>query len=246
MRFESGISGDSSFIDIGRNGDRNFVVETNDAQRLVVAQDGRIGVNQIAPLATLKVRRLSSHSDLALLVTGTGGTTDRLVQMQDTSTPLVVFGDAAKQAGGSSWTTFSDRRLKQDVVAYDRGLEDVLRLRPVRFRYRDDDRRGLEAGREHVGFVAQEVRDVVPEAVTADPDGMLMFSADPIHWAALNAIRELHVVQEDDTAVLRAEIADLRAELAALRRLVVEQARAGGAHAIAGRSDGLAAGSGGD
>src|SRR5204863_1193313 len=39
------------------------------------------------------------------------------------------------------------------------------------FRYLDDAKRGLTSAREEVGFIAQEVREVIPDAVTEDKDG---------------------------------------------------------------------------
>jgi len=49
----------------------------------------------------------------------------------------------------------------------------------------------LPSDREQIGFVAQEVREVIPEAVVTRADGYLELNVDPIHWAVVNAIKEL-------------------------------------------------------
>jgi hypothetical protein len=65
-----------------------------------------------------------------------------------------------------------------------------------------------------VGFIAQEVREVIPDAVTEGKDGYLMLKADPIHWAAINAIRELNA----KVAEQRAENAELKHRLEKLEQ----------------------------
>ena len=66
-----------------------------------------------------------------------------------------------------------------------------------------------EATQEEVGFIAQEVREVIPDAVTEGQDGYLSLKADPIHWAAINAIQELNTQLKEQ----RAENAELKQRL---------------------------------
>lgn len=55
----------------------------------------------------------------------------------------------------------SDYRLKADIETLTMGLDLIERLRPVRFRY-------IDGKREHMGFIAQDVRAALLET---DPDG---------------------------------------------------------------------------
>jgi len=103
---------------------------------------------------------------------------------------LTLYGKGA-QTGGGSWLTNSDERLKQNITHYTAGLDEIVQLRPVRYRYRDIPERGLKSSEEHIGLIAQEVQLAIPEAVSTDSDGYLSLDADPIHWASLNAIKEL-------------------------------------------------------
>jgi hypothetical protein len=43
---------------------------------------------------------------------------------------------------------------------------------------------------EYVGFSAQAVERVIPEAVTKNDKGYLLVNNDPILWTMLNAIKE--------------------------------------------------------
>jgi hypothetical protein len=100
-----------------------------------------------------------------------------------------VNGNADK-TGGGSWGTFSDGRLKNLNGSFNTGLSQVLKIHPIRYRYKADNAMGLHDSEEHVGVVAQDVQKVIPEAVTENSKGYLMVNNDPIIWSMLNAIKE--------------------------------------------------------
>jgi hypothetical protein len=102
---------------------------------------------------------------------------------------LSVNGNADK-TGGGSWGTFSDGRLKNLNGSFNTGLSQVLKIHPIRYRYKADNAMGLHDSEEHVGVVAQDVQKVIPEAVTENSKGYLMVNNDPIIWSMLNAIKE--------------------------------------------------------
>lgn len=104
---------------------------------------------------------------------------------------LHVVGNAYKTEGGTSWATSSDLRLKTVLGGYDKGLEAITALKAVRFVYNAGNPRQLVAGMEQVGFVAQEVQKVFPEAVTQAEDGYLDFNIHAINVALVNAVSEL-------------------------------------------------------
>jgi hypothetical protein len=96
----------------------------------------------------------------------------------------------------------SDSRLKERIEPLDNGLDLVTSLRPVRWDWTDAS--GL-AGTPRIGFIAQEVRQVVPEVVGGIGGDYL-----GIDYAKLVAVLT-GAVQEQ-----QAEIAALRARLDAL------------------------------
>jgi trimeric autotransporter adhesin len=126
----------------------------------------------------------------------------------NTSAPdadLTVDGTADKPGGGS-WATFSDRRLKTLDGSFHSGLDQVLKLNPVRYRYKEENGMGIRDPEDHIGLVAQEVQRIIPEAVTENSKGYLLVNNDPIIWAMLNAIKE----QQREIASQRAQIRKLR------------------------------------
>jgi hypothetical protein len=109
---------------------------------------------------------------------------------------LEVGGDALKTSADNTWQTSSDRRLKDVHGPYIRGLNAVLHLNPVTFRYKAGNPRGLPSDVDEIGFAAQEVREVFPVAVSRGPDGYLNFNLHPVQMAIVNAIKELKAENE--------------------------------------------------
>jgi len=102
---------------------------------------------------------------------------------------LSVNGNASK-LGGGSWTTFSDERLKNVKGAFTPGLNALMQLQPIRYEYKRDNALAIKSEGEHVGFAAQAVQKIIPEAVIANDQGYLLINNDPILWTMLNAIKE--------------------------------------------------------
>jgi hypothetical protein len=119
---------------------------------------------------------------------------------------LSVNGEASKPTGGS-WLVFSDERLKDIKGNFNSGLKAVMQLQPLRYEYKRDNALGLKSQREQVGFGAQALQKVIPEAVTTSSTGYLQVNNDPIIWTMLNAIKE----QQKEIEQLKGEIQKLRA-----------------------------------
>jgi hypothetical protein len=119
---------------------------------------------------------------------------------------LSVNGTASKPGGGS-WSVFSDERLKNISGNFTSGLKAVMQLQPIRFQYKPNNSLGLKSEAENVGFGAQSLQKVIPEAVTKNSNGYLMVNNDPIIWTMLNAIKE----QQNEIAQLKEQVRQLRA-----------------------------------
>ena len=119
---------------------------------------------------------------------------------------LSVNGDASK-TGGNTWLAFSDQRLKKILGPFNSGLKAVMQLQPLRYEYQANNALGITPNGEHIGFAAQAVQKVIPEAVTANAEGYLMVNGDPIIWTMLNAIKE----QQREIVELKRQIRQLHA-----------------------------------
>ena len=103
-----------------------------------------------------------------------------------------------------SYQSTSDGRLKKDVRDISYGLDHMLELRPVTFKWkRDND------GQTHLGFIAQEVENVIPEVVSYahDPSGSDVMTVNytelvPILIKAVQQQNRIIVEQENRLVAL--------------------------------------------
>lgn len=111
---------------------------------------------------------------------------------------MQVTNAAADAVFVANVTAYSDRRLKTDIVDNYIPLEDLLKVRPVSFRHVD------RLYRKEVGAIAQEVQEVIPEAVVEDEKGVLSLDYGR---AALVMVASL----AKEVAALKSEIERLKA-----------------------------------
>jgi hypothetical protein len=199
----------------------NIHFATNDTRRMDIGADGNVTI-----MKSLNINGLVSEGK-ALFVNGTealwyngtyfswgyganhnyfarpvGIKTNSLADYE-----LVVNGEAAK-TGGGEWSNPSDIRLKDILGNYTRGLNDIIHLQPVKFKYKENNPRKLPSDEEQIGFVAQEVQKVFPEAVNQSTDGYLDFNMHSVNVALVNAVKELK--EENDR--LKSEIVQMKTE----------------------------------
>ncbi len=129
---------------------------------------------------------------------------------------LSVSGNADKSVGGGSWASFSDERLKNIKGRFTPGLKAVMQLQPLRYEYKRDNALGIKSEGVQIGFTAQAVQKLIPEAVTKNDKGYLLINNDPILWTMLNAIKE----QQEEIAQKDAEIKALNVRLRAVETVL--------------------------
>lgn len=103
---------------------------------------------------------------------------------------------------GSIVCTTSDARLKNIYGRYGGGLREIAQIVPVRFRYKPT-RYNSSSEFEHAGFIAQEIRRVIPQAVARQKNGYYAMDTTAILAASVNAIKELKVLNESQADELR-------------------------------------------
>ncbi|QDK44187.1 hypothetical protein DOM22_02980 [Bdellovibrio sp. ZAP7] len=128
---------------------------------------------------------------------------------------LHVIGTAGLSTG-TAWTNASDARLKDIHGDYEYGLNEVLQLHTVRYSYKKDNPLKLPSDYQKTGFIAQEVQKVIPDAVTKRSDGYLELNVDPIHWAVVNAVKDLYHRWFDDSQIIHEKISEQDRKIASI------------------------------
>jgi len=130
------------------------------------------------------------------------GEDERVLQIAVNSSPV---GYIKANTSGVTYETTSDRRLKTDIQPLVGGTEKLMAMKPVSHKWIADS----EAPAVH-GFIAQEMHEIVPEAVSGDPDGEEMMSMDygritPVLVAALQDAHNKIAALEERLAEMEAK-----------------------------------------
>lgn len=86
----------------------------------------------------------------------------------------------------------SDRSLKSNILPLQSSLSRVMRLRPVSYSLVTTRRSVNTADDTDLGFIAQELEQVLPEAVTTDADGNRLVNYTAVIPLLTGAIQELN------------------------------------------------------
>ena len=113
-------------------------------------------------------------------------------QSRFNSSITVVNGTATKPGGGA-WSAPSDKRLKENIQPYSRGLMELLSIVPVTYQY--NGLLQLPSDQTHTGVIAQDVAKVAPEMVEQIADqkdtDYLTVNPSDFTYMLINAVKEL-------------------------------------------------------
>ena len=189
---------------------------SNRANALLVRKNGNVGIGTNAPGEKLHVDGKIRFAGLETLEDGGANeiaaradlrpTADNLY---DLGTPTFRWDDVYATSGT---VNTSDRRLKSGLRSVPYGLPEVLKLKPVMFRWKDKP----EAG-EKIGLVAQDLLEVLPEVVKTFEFKSLEDGGDPekkelerlgVYYSdiipvLINAIQEQQQIIEDQKELVR-------------------------------------------
>ena len=200
----------------GANND-NFEIFDNSGggARMVVNTTGNVGIGTTTPSSKLVVESAgggggsdftaifnskgSNEAGVKVAGLGTGGQQLFYVENGSAAPQLIVQANSDICGPDSDLSNCSsDRRLKQEIKSTNYLLEDVLKLNPVTFEWNKLGNKLYKypLNEEQIGFVAQEVEEVMPDWVTMDDKGYRKVDDGMLKYALLDAIKELNVKVE--------------------------------------------------
>ena len=165
---------------------------------------GRISFGPNQSNLTLMSRHTSTP--VINLITNVGGT--QTTRLSATNSGVVVptlvgTGNRAvySDATGLLTNTASDFRLKENIEAIPETdmLLKILQLEPKTFNWKSN-------GEDDIGFIAQEVNEVLPELVVERNDGFLSVNYDRIPTLLVCCIKQL----QEQINVLKLQVAQLQ------------------------------------
>jgi hypothetical protein len=93
-------------------------------------------------------------------------------------------GSISITSSAVAYNTTSDRRLKQDIEPLE-ATDKLMAMNPVSFVWKDE----LEASR-NMGFIAQEMQEIMPQAVSTRDDGIMQMDYGRITPILVSALQE--------------------------------------------------------
>ena len=116
---------------------------------------------------------------------------------------------------GAAYTT-SDRRLKDDIADLDDATASIDALRGVRYSWVKEAPGADGTKRRFLGFLAQEVEDVLPELVSTDAEGTKSVNYVGVVPVLVEALKEERAAR----TALEARLDAVEARLAALDTII--------------------------
>lgn len=122
--------------------------------------------------------------------------------------------------GGSVYSRgvllISDARMKTAVTPLTDSLQRVESLRGVSFEWREPTPGAAEPDGRQLGFIAQELAQVLPELVHTNREGFLSVNYSGVTPVLVEAVKELHREFADQLAIREERLRKLQARLARL------------------------------
>jgi Chaperone of endosialidase/Secretion system C-terminal sorting domain len=169
----------------------------NKKQVMTILATGRVGINTNTPVA----------SGTFNVAPSPGGT-------------LNFFLDVNGGIRGQGFFAFSDQRFKTNIETITNPMERIMKMRGTTYLFNAPDAPEGTAGVPQMGFIAQELEKVVPEAVAIGDDGIYAVNygaLTPILVEGIKVQQQQIETQQQQIEAQQAEIVALRTEVAAMK-----------------------------
>ena len=208
----------------------------------VVYEDGDVGVGIGNPIYKLDVSESGSTSYVARFRNTSAGTSSRglIIQTGPNVNPnssvyynLFLDGNGTNiggvrgdGSGGVMYSTTSDRRLKQNIKTFDKGLEIIAKMNPTTYQMKSNPTQ------EEIGFIAQELQEILPTVVGGNPNDDVDESPMTVDYGRMTpvivaAVKEQQEIIESQQKLIEKlyeklnqqdeQFAELKAEIAEIK-----------------------------
>jgi hypothetical protein len=164
---ESDITGNDPLLLKSPGSNGSILFYTSTTEKVKITSDGNVGIGTATPAVQF-------HTTSNVRFAG-----------------LTSITDLRTDADGDLFNG-SDFNLKNSIDTINYGLKDVLKLKPVQFNWNDINRNLNEY--KNLGFIAQDVMDVIPNAASSMGDGDMQVDYNAIVATLTKAIQEQNVL----------------------------------------------------
>jgi hypothetical protein len=169
----------SAWVDITYSANQQIFNSAGTTERMRIASDGDVLIGRTAPFATEKVLIFQSTNAVGLCVSSESGPAIGNYESADsgrnawwtfgrdnsiTGNFIFAYNNSAVASINLTtgvYTALSDARVKKNITDLNYGLAEVMAMRPVSYLMNQEE----DTAKKHLGFIAQEVKAVMDEAV---------------------------------------------------------------------------------
>ena len=184
----------------------------NDVDKILITKDGDIlllPTTSIAVSGNVNIGSILPGQGHTLAITNVtaGGTGSPALTLNGdntgspTATPTLVVNGGAQKTNGGFWSATSDRRVKKEIRPFNDGLQKLLLLDPVIYKFNGKGGT-IDNGIDYIGLIAQDVKKIMPELVISQfkklnaedtkEEEILTHDLSPVIFMFINAIKELN------------------------------------------------------
>jgi len=198
----AGVGDTDTYINFANNNIMQFI--TNGSERARFDNGGNVFVGKTS----------DSQAGIGLSLSGSGfiravrNEISGVFHRTDSDGSVILFernsngvGTIGVTTSATTYNTSSDIRLKQDIEPLE-ATDKLMAMNPVSYNWKADP-----DGQRSMGFIAQEMQEVMPEAVSTGDDDMMAMDYGRITPILVSALQDAHRKIDE----LAAEIAELKA-----------------------------------
>jgi hypothetical protein len=178
------------------NANNSMQFKTNNGERMRIDSSGRLLINGTSANTQGMLQVFFNDASSAPANYGASFEASRTNSSVHIAfeNPNGVVGSIQTLNSATSYNTSSDGRLK-NILGEAKGLEVINKLNPVNFEWKKD--KDIQDG-----LIAQEVKDIVPNAVSEDSDGYYQMDYSKLVTPLIKAVQE----QQEQIESLKSEI----------------------------------------
>ncbi len=155
------------------------------------------GVAATFNASNINLNAIASATTINFIMSLAGAQKWRIFNDVTISDRLYIY-DADQSAGvylaqnATAWASASDVRVKKNITPISKGLADLNKINVVEFHYLTDEDQRMK----RLGFIAQELNEILPEAVDVSDVGMWGVTAADLIPVLVKAIQEQQALIE--------------------------------------------------
>lgn len=159
----SELRSDFAGLQLGTTSGHYLALRTNNSERMRIESGGRVLIGSTSGSNANKFYVEGTQPAINFNLTDASTSFKTLVNLMGAGS---FVGSIGVTTSATSYNTSSDYRLKENVVGMTGAIDRIKALKPSQFNFIANPDLTVD------GFIAHEVQDIVPEAITGEKDAM--------------------------------------------------------------------------